>query len=462
MPDSPEEWFAYLSDKLVSRMPELARLRLYVTNQAPLPKGATQFRESYAAWQKQSRTNFAEKIVDAKADRIKIAGFKVGQDDTDNDLARKIWRRSQGGGMAADVHRDALTYGVGYAMASEGRRGAVLTRESPFTTVVETDPLDPTWVQAGLKIWSERKMDHAVLHLPGEVVKFVRSTPGRNRTPNRPMLIGAGGWVIDPDPELSGPTGLERVPIVEFLNKDGLGEFANHTDILDRINWVILQRLLITAMQAFRQRALEDNSDPDEDPLPEEDEDGEPIDWNEEFIAGPDALWVLPRGVKIWESSPGDLQQILSSAKDDIGQLSAVTTTPMPTLMPGDGQNQTAEGAAFAREGVVFASEDRVERFTAKWDDLMGSALAIDGLDDEVETQWQPCDRPSLAERYDALSKAGTDVPWRTKMTRILGFPSDEVDVMAKERDAEMQAAALAAQAAEVVDVVDTADQAPA
>jgi Phage portal protein, SPP1 Gp6-like len=437
VPDSPEEWFAFLSDKLASRLPELVRLQQYVTGCAPLPKGATQFAESYAAWQKMSRTNFAERVVDSKADRMKIAGFRVGQDHSDNDAARRIWRRSQGGGMAADVHRDALTYGLGYAMASEGRRGAVLTRESPFTTVVETDPLDPTWVLAGLKVWSDRKVDHAVLHLPGEVHKFVRSRPGRTRLPSRPQLIGGGGWGIDPDPDMTGPTGLGRVPIVEFVNRDGIGEFANHTDLLDRINWVILQRLLITAMQAFRQRALEDNSDPDEDPLPEEDEDGQPIDWNEEFIAGPDALWVLPRGVRIWESSPGDLQQILTSAKDDLGQLAAVTGTPMPTLMPGDGQNQTAEGAAFARESLVFAAGDRVERFTAKWDDLMGSALAIDKVDDQVETQWTPVERVSLAERFDALSKAGTDVPWRTKMTDILGFPSDQVDRMELERSSD-------------------------
>ena len=430
MPDSPEEWFAYLGDKLVSRLPEMVRLRNYVTGQAPLPKGATQYREAYADWQKISRTNWPELVVDAKADRIKIAGFSVGGETGDNDALRSVWRRSRGGGMAADVHRDALTYGVGYAMASEGRSGAIITRESPLNTIVETDPLDPTYVLAGLKSWSDKTADHAVLHLPGEVYRFVRRVPLRSRTPDRPQLIGIGGW--ETDGLNSGPTGLDIVPIVEFVNRDGIGEFANHTDLIDRINWITLQRLLIVGMQAFRQRALEDGSK-EGDAMPDTDEDGEPIDWNKEFVAGPDALWVLPPGVKIWESQPGDVQQILTAAKEDIRQFAAVTHTPMSEFVP-DGENQTAEGAALAREGTVKASEDRMERFTSSWDDIGSCALQLDGINDEVRTQWMPAATPSMSERYDALSKAGDDVDWRTKMEDILGYSADRVDEMEARR----------------------------
>lgn len=436
MAESPGEWFARLSDKLQSRMPELLRLRQYVTGEAPLPKGATQYREAYAEWQKQSRTNVAELVVDAKADRLKIAGFRVGEDRTDNDAARKIWRRSRGGSLAADSHRDALTYGRGYAMASLGPRGAILTRESPFTTAVITDPLDPGWVLAGLKVWSERKLDHAVLHLPGQVHKYVREASARTRIPGRPMLFSAGGWTPDPDPTKSGPSGMDRVPIVELVNRDEVGEFANHTDLLDRINWITLQRLLIVGMQAFRQRALEDTSE-EKEGLPDEDEDGEKIDWNEAFIPGPDALWVLPPGVKIWESQPGDVSQILQAGKEDIRLLAAVTHTTMSQLIP-DGENQTAEGAALAREGLVFAAEDRIERFTGSWDYVMAAALHLDGVKDQpVETQWMPAERQSLAERYDALTKAGDDVPWRDKMTDIVGYPADRVDRMEADRAGE-------------------------
>lgn len=442
MPDSfdltPEQWLSYLSNRLTSRMPELIRLRNYISGNAPLPKGATQYREAYAEWQKMSRTNTSKLVVKAKANRLKVSGFKAGQDEQDNDAARAIWTRSMGSAMATDIHRDALTYGVGYGMASEGRTGAaVLTRESPFSTIVEHDPLDPTWVLAGMKVWSDLKADHAVLHLPGEVHRFVRRTPGRNRLPQRPRMM-AGGW--EPDLEESGFTGLDRVPIVEFANIDEVGEFAEHTDVIDRINWVVLQRLLIIAMQAFRQRALEEDAK-NEDALADTDEDGEDIDWNEAFIPGPDALWVLPAGVKIWESQPGDIGQILMAAKDDFRYLAGVTSTPMTSLIP-DGENQTAEGAALAHEGLVYEVEDRQQRFGPKWDWLMNAGLSIDEIEAQVETQWAPAERQSLADRYDALSKAG-DLPWRDRMTDVLGYGADRVDRMQanRERDAEIAAA---------------------
>lgn len=431
---TPEQWLAYLSNKLQSRLPEMLRLRQYVTGQAPLPTGATQYREAYAAWQKMSRTNPAELVVGAKAERLRIAGFRAGGTGQDNDAARAVWKRSMGSALAADVHRDALTYGKGYCLASKGRFGAVLTRESPLTTVVEHDPLDPTWVLAGLKVWSDLKSDHAVLHLPGEVWRFVRSTPSRTRMPAQPRMF-APGWVLDE--EKSGETGLNRVPIVEFTNIDGIGEFANHTDILDRINWVILQRLLIVAMQAFRQRALEEDAK-NEGVLDETDEDGEEINYDELFVPGPDALWVLPAGVRIWESQPGDISQILLAAKDDFRDLASMTKTPMYTLIP-DGQNQTAEGAALAREGLVYAVEDRQERFGPKWDWQLNAALALDDVDAEVETQWVPAERHSMADKFDALSKAG-DLPWRDRMTDVMGYAADRVDRMEADRKREQTA----------------------
>ena len=433
MPEmSPQEWLDYLSEKLMYRLPEMTRIQRYVNDDPPLPTGATEHRAAYVKFQKMSKTNFAELSVEAPAERIRIAGFRVGNEGTDNDSARALWRRSRGGATASDIHRDALTYGYGYGMAAKGRFGAILTHESPFGCITEHDPLDPSWVQAGLKMWSDLTYDHAVLHLPGMVYRFVRAVPERIPSPAQPEPWRMGAWEFDG--AKSGPTGLDRVPIVRFENRDGVGVYAKHTDLLDRINWVILQRLLIIAMQAFRQRAVKGE-------LPKHDEEGNLIDYEAMFAPGPDALWTLPDGVDIWESQPGDIQQILGAAKDDIGQFAALTRTPMSTLMPGDGQNQTAEGAAFAREGLVFKSEDCIERWSPDWDTLVPIGLALDGISAEVETQWKPAERQSLAERFDALTKAG-DLPWRDRMTDVLGYDAARVDQMEINRARDLALAA--------------------
>lgn len=433
IPQTPQEWFTLLSERLRSRHIRLWGLERYVIGDAPLPEGATEVKEAYARWQQMARTDFASLAVDACAERLTIAGFRVGDESGDNDAARDLWTRSRMESASNDVLRDMLIFGVAYAMASPSKAGAILTRESPYTTIVDTDPLIPSRVRAGLKMWHDIGADFAVLHLPGRIHYYERPATQRSNmvaTPSGMLLPSASnsGW----QDKGSAPSGLDVVPIVQFLNRGGLGEFELHTDLLDRINWVILQRLLITAMQAFRQRAVKGE-------LPEKDADGNVIDYEAMFTPGPDALWTLPDGVDIWESQPGDIQQSLNAAKDDIGQYAAVTRTPMATLMPGDGQNQTAEGAAFAREGLTFKVEDKQRRTSPDWNALVSTGLTIDKKPAEVQVQWAPAERQSLSERFDALTKAG-DLPWRDRMTDVLGYDGARVDQMEinRARDAEM------------------------
>lgn len=438
-PETPQEWLTHLGRRLDERQRELARIRAYVVGQAPLPEGATDVAEAYQKWQRLARTNFPSLIVDATCDRMTIAGFRVGDDAADNDPARALWRRSLGDAIAPDIHSDMLAYGVGYGMASHGRDGAVLTHESPFGTITDHDPLEPMWVRAGLKIWSDSDADHAVVHLPGVLQRFERPR-GRRRPEGAPISSrGGAGWTPAGAVE---PTGLDRVPIVRFRNRDGVGEFTRHTDLLDRINWVILQRLLIIAMQAFRQRALR-KTDPDAE-LPEVDEDGNEIDYAQMFAPGPDALWDLPPGVDIWESSPGDIQQILSAVKDDLRDLCAVTRTPMSVLSP-DSANQSAEGAALAREGLVFKATDRIARATPCWDTLVGIGLELDQAEGQVQTQWLPAERQSLAEKSDAAVKLATILPSRRIITDVLGYGADIADQMEAEKASDALTAALAA-----------------
>jgi hypothetical protein len=240
-------------------------------------------------------------------------------------------------------------------------------------------------------------------------------------------------------------TGLDFVPVFPFLNRGGLGEFEPHTDILDRINWNILQRLVITAMQAYRQRAI--TSKDGDSSLPTVDAEGNEIDYEKVFSAAPGAMWDLPPGFEIWESQQTDITAILSANKDDITHLAAVTRTPMPTMMPG-GENQTAEGASFAKEGLVFKAQDRVARASASLDLVMGAALAIEsGLRvpvADVESKWLPVERQSLAERADAATKA-QDLPWRTRMTDIWQFSEDRVDQMETERASDALNASISA-----------------
>lgn len=429
IPQTPQEWFTVLSERLKNRHVRLWSVERYVNGNAPLPEGATEVREAYEKWQKMARADFPSLVVDAPAERMNIAGFRVGDDASDNDAARALWRRSLMESASNDITRDMLVFGVAYAMASPTVSGAVLTHESPYTCIVDMDPLIPSRVRAGLKVWHDLGADYAVLHLPGMIYYYERPATQRTNmliTPSGMMLPSASqsGWQFI----RSAKSGIDVVPMVQFLNRGGVGEFELLTDLLDRINWVVLQRLLIIAMQAFRQRALSGE-------LPETDEEGNVIDYETMFTPGPDALWTLPEGVEIWESQPGDVSQILQAVKDDIRELSAVTRTPMSVLSP-DSANQSAEGASLMREGLVYKVEDRQRRMAPFWNALVSMGLTLDGNPAEVQVQWAPAERQSLAERYDALTKA-TDLPWRDRMTDVLGYDAARVDQMEINRSAD-------------------------
>lgn len=446
---SPEQWLTRLAQRMDSGRSRLTLLRSYMDGCAPLPEGAEGVREAYRAFQKKARTNVAELVVDAVGERMINSGFRVGDTNEDDDAARVIWKRNRMQIGSGETRRDMLGLGCGYTMVWPGPDGAVITSERPEQVLTEHDPRRPDMVRAGVKVWRDdvQMVDSAYLHVPGAVVPFKRDAQTQYNPSlpqdqvRQPILTVAGGWARDGDPM---ETGLTVVPMVPYMNRGGFGEFEPHIDILDRINFVILQRLVITAMQAYRQRATKGD-------LPDVDESGNVIDYGALFKPGAGSLWRLPDGVELWESAVTDITPILSAAKDDFGHLAAVTRTPVAMLMP-DGQNQSAEGASFAREGLIFKSGDRVQRASAADALTMGIALAIERGESrpvDCEALYLPVERQSLGERYDAASKAGpAGVPWRTIMTDVLQFPADQVDRMESERAADATLAAAFAPAA--------------
>lgn len=453
MAQPTEWWLDRLTHSLDRQRPDLANLRRYLEGDAPLPDGADGCREAYKAFQRKARSNYGELVTEAVAERMIVSGFRVGDSDEDDDQARAIWKRNRLGMWSTDVHRDMIGLAAGFVCVQrdpDNADFAEITYERPEQVITSHDPSRPDKVRSALKVYRDdvEGVDVAYVHTinddrRGEVEKFYRATPVNRDGIPQPILTVADKW----EPETAegfriGPqeTGLASIPIIPFINRGGRSEFETHTDVLDRINFIILQRLVITAMQAFRQRATKGD-------LAETDENDNPIDYAKLFRPGPGALWHLPDGVELWESQVTDIGGILNAAKDDIRDLAALTRTPMSMLLP-DNANQSAEGAAATREGLVFKVGDRINRAGPAWSLAMGLALQIEqGTDTppEIDVQWRPPERQSLSERLDALSKAGQDIPWRTKMARIMQFDGDEIDRMAVDRAEDMLNTAAAA-----------------
>lgn len=444
-PESPGWWLKRLSTKLDDRRKRIQPLYDRYEGNAPVPVSLRNAPETAQRFYCTSRTNFADMVIKAIRYRLKVALIQTSREagDVGDEEAWKAWRKAGMLVEGPDIIRHFLLAGDGYSLTAKSASGEVATTsEDPRQMVTIHDPVRQSRIRAAGKFFNDpdEGRDYAYLYRPGRVWRAMSDRKSRTKVTS--VRFGSA-W--DWDESMGGvdgvplPLGFEdAMMVVRYRNDEGVGEFERHTDILDRVDHLILQGMVVATMQAFKQRAIkvEPKDMPDKDP-----ETGEDIDYDDMFLSSPDALWKLPQSAEMWESGAVDVTPITTMISKEIERISAVMFTPLSMFTP-EGANQSAQGASLVREGMTFKVEDKQER--------LGHANALtaslifrltgDGLEaaadpDEIRIGWAPAERFSLAERYDAAVKAkASGVPWRTIMTDVLGFSPDQVTRMASDR----------------------------
>lgn len=436
-PVMPADWLPILAQRLDANAPRVQLLRRYREGDAPLPEMGKNVRASWQRFQKQSRTNLATLITNAVAERLVPNGVDVGSGDSPELSAavRRIWRDSRMQVVAKDAIRGMLDFRTSYMVAWAGDDGkALITAESSEMMFAAWEPLQPWKVRAALKWWrdSDAETDYAMVWSPVGWQLFSRSVwvnPTEAASKRiRNNRCASTGWTPTAPPTITG----EAPPVVILDNPDGAGEFELHLDQIDRIHSGILERRSTSAMQAWRQRGIKGG-------LPRKDADGNDIDWASVFEPAPGALWDIPEGLDIWESQPTDFRQMLDQTKEDLRELSAATRTPLPMLIP-DSQNQSATGAAAAKEGLVLKARDRLEVADVAIGAILSKALRIEGLetDETVRVSWEPPDHVSLSEKYAAAAQAkAAGESWPSIARNILGYSPEQIAQDMQERAAD-------------------------
>ena len=437
-PGSPGWWFNHLHDRLTASRDHYQLLDDHYTGEAAAPvMASTQIRQAYQRLMSMARTNFAELVVEAVRERMTPVAFRTGVDGDENGDAEalRIWQANALDADSALVHRASLSMGMGYVIVGpvDDETGApVITVEDPREVVAVMDPQRRRKVRAALKMYvdPDTGVGNAYLYLPGQVYR-AQAKPGVMDRQLASFEPDGWDWVGE-----GQRLPIDAVPVVPFPNRANsygrsFGEFETHIAVLARINYQILQRLEIATLQAFRQRAIKG--------VPNVDEDGEPVDYSNVFESSPGSFWLLPPEAELWESGVVDLNPIRQAIRDDVQDLAAVTRTPLFYLSP-EAANGSAEGASLAREGLVFKTKDRIGQATESWEQVLSLAFQFAGDNQrasrqDIEVLWLPPERFSLAERYDAASKASAaGVPWREIMSDVLQFSPQAVERMQSER----------------------------
>jgi len=416
---TPEEWFPILAKRLEDRMPKILLNRRYSTGDAPMPEMGKNTRDSWVAFQRKARTDMGGLACQSLAGRMVPNGVRVGTSfkGVEVDAARKIWRDNRLDIVFADAIWDMLSTSVGYLITGIREGEPVITAEAPEQVITAPDPAQPWRARAALKAWRDPDVDKdfAYVWVPGVRQRFSRASKNDNGTPY--SKISGEGWSPDGEPEeYAGP-----VPVYVLDNFKGVAEFEPHIDVIDRINLGKLQRMVIAALQAFKQRAVKG--------LTEKDDDGNDIDWRKVFEPGPGALWDLPEGVDIWESESIDIRPLLEAEKEDKRDFAGVMQVPIDVFMP-DGQNQSATGANNAHKGEIQKAKNRIARATAPMAGALLQALRILGLDAgaTIEVLWEPPEHISFSEKTAAAvaaKSAGYSSRWIAQ--NIMGLSPDEI-----------------------------------
>ena len=398
--------------------------------------------EAYAKFVEKARLTFAETIVTQTTGRLQLRAFRTAAEgDSNGDpAAERIMRRNHFRTQVRNMFDAKATHGAAYGIVGIDDDGqAFVTFRDSWSVAVRMNGLRPWVVDAALIVSRDdiEERDVFMLMRPGYMrVAVLAAKQSSVPTDGSP-------WVPTADMEWeTGPVPLgftEQVPVVPFTNPRGLGEFEAHLDSINRVTEDILQRLTITAMQAFRQRAIIPEGGPMPEYYPEwHERAGQRIDYNELFKGGPAALWFLPPGAKLWESAQTDIRGITEAEQRDLEHLAAVTGTPLYSLSPN--ANVAAEGAKLARETIRTKVRERQERDSASFAQLMSLAFQAEGDTlraemSEIETVWGPMEfvaRADVAESARAAAQAGQSQ--RFIAEHIYELSPDEMELEAQSR----------------------------
>ena len=427
---SPEQWLSVLEQRLYERQPHISEMNAYYTGDHPLPfvtrAHAEKIRNEFRQLLKDSRSNFAELVVDAVAERMSVEGFRLSAAD-DQQADNATWAIWQANGLDSEsqvAFVEALAKGMSYlsVWAPEKQGGyASIAVEDPLQTIVAYEPGSGFRRRsAALKLWedAEQGIERANVYLPDAIVKFQRplgssSTQahmsGNERsfeaegTPVRSSgTSGSKGWVrVDTGPDVV-VNRLRVVPIVPLRNRprllmEGTSELVNVCRIQNQINGFVFLLALAGYFGAHRQRWIAG--------IPLYDDDNKPLDT---FNAAIDRIWASENpDARFGDFEQTSLDGYISAIEQKVAHLAVTTRTPKHYLLP-EGQEPSGDAIKSAEAGLVKKVQARQRTYGEGVEEALRLARMFQGAADapvDSEVVWADPQIRTEAEVTDATIK---------------------------------------------------------
>lgn len=461
-PGSPDWWMHRLVQRLIDRQYRYDYLEAYHTGNHPLPDGDKRYVKALASMQRKARTNIVGMINKTPPERMRLLHFRIGKTDSPSDeLATKIWSANNMDYQAPIVHQTASALGDDYVMVSPPAKGGpldtgmpIFTAEDPRTCITEDDPGNPQVSRAALRMWEDDVLQRvvAVLYLPNRVYQYVGPNVAETRDLDVPGLTkkllsgmaGGGLQIVDEFPNEIGIVPIVRAAWQPTFKGVSFSESEDVLDIQDRVNSTVLDRMVITRSQAYKQRWAKGVKLP-------QDKGGQK---KPPFDPGADMIWITESpDAEFGEFKEADIGQILEAVKDDINNMAVVTKTP-PHYLMGTIANVSGATLTQAEAGLTSKTKQRMISMGWTWEKAMRIAFLYlkqteKAQEVDFEVVWADPELHSRVELADAFAKevqGGLPLPIAAQR---LGLAADEVAMVIefqKEQEAKAQQEADKAQ----------------
>lgn len=390
-PMSPDEWRDELLKRLAAQARSAAYFQAYYDGQhADFGLTTTKYRQAFGEMLNRVRDNWMPIVVDAVAERLKVEGFRIGDDPAGDADAWRIWQESNLDADSELGQTTALTCGLAFVMVAPGRDRAEITVEHPGQVYVAAGSGNRRERVAAIKSWTDEwtGADRATLYLPEGVWRWVAEERGSWR------LLSTE----------RNPFGV--VPIIPLRNRPDLfggcrSELHNVTETQDQINKLVCDMIVASEYQSFRQRwatGVEIPVDPDT---------GKPVQpWD----AAIDRVWAVPdQDARFGEFGQVDLGGYVKALENRIQSLASRSRTPAHYMLGQSGSFPSGESLKATETGLIAKVRSRQVHFGEVWEEVI--RLAFKAQDDpradavSAETIWSDPESRTESEHVDALVK---------------------------------------------------------
>jgi len=406
-PLSPDWWVSRLYARLAARREEIEFFDAYYRGDHPLPWLAPQARQEFRRILQMTRSNYMGLVVDAMVERLQIEGFRLGANEEQADAeTMRIWQANNLDSDSDQALLEAAICGQSYMLIAPNPDDAstpLMWVEHPLQAIVEFEPgTNRRKRAASLKVWDDDWTGeiHATLQLPGYIAKYRAPRPVGG-TETRPVWAEREVRGEQPNGQRRNPLGV--VSMVELPNNPrmlsgGVSELADVTDVQDRINKTVADRLVTQDYGAFPQKWM--SGWPEEDaqgnPLP-------PIDIGRNRVVTTE---VAETRFGQWDAAP--LDPYSNAKREDVKDIASRTRTPATYLL-GEMNNVNGDTLKASQSGLVSKVRQRQRTYAEGVEEAVRIARRAAGLPDAggagLETIWRNPEFRTEGELTDAVVK---------------------------------------------------------